>query len=254
MLERLALYTADFIERRNKDGEQTVLIMPVGPKDHYPRLADICNQRRINWKNVHTFNMDEWLTWDCQLLPLAHPYSFEGFMRRNLYDLLDSELRPESANIHFPRPDNLTRIALDLRALGGANITVAGFGYSGHIAANEPPSSRWVDVSVDDYRRGETRILPLNDETLIAFAHRTAGGDTRQIPPMAISLGMRDILASRRILFVSSTGEWKQHTLRVLMFHDPTVRYPCTLAAGHSDVEVWVDRRTAERPQRTFGE
>lgn len=254
MFEQLAMYTANFISEQNSRSERTVFILPVGPKNHYPRLAELCNQRRISWKNVHAFNMDEWLTWDCQLLPLDHPFSFEGFMRRNLYDLLDPDLRPPNENLRFPRPDNFTAIGRQLRDLGGAQLTFAGFGYSGHVAANEPPTSRWVQVSVENYENSEARILPLNDETLVAFAHRTSGGDTRQIPPMAVTLGMRDILSSRRILFVSNSGEWKQHTLRVLLFHDKTVTYPCTLTNSHPNIEVWVDQKTAKAPQRIFRE
>lgn len=254
LFEDLARYTADFIRDRNENNEKTVFILPVGPKNHYPRLAEICNVEKISWKNVHAFNMDEWLTWECKKLPLDHPFSFEGYMRRNLYELLSEDLRPAPENLWFPEPENLTTIGPALRKLGGANLTFAGFGYTGHVAANEPPQSRWVDITEEEYRKSDTRILPLNDETLIAFAHRTTGGDTRLIPPMAITLGMGDILASERILFVSNSGEWKQHTLRVLMFHEPTVRYPCTLTQGHSSVEVWVDQKTAKMPQRIFEE
>lgn len=254
MFSRLARYIADFIRDRNEQGLTTVMIVPVGPKNHYPELADICNREKISWKNVHCFNMDEWLTWDCQEFPLDHPFSFQGYMRRNLYDLIDNALRPPESNLWFPTPSNMTTISDRLRELGGADLTFAGFGYSGHVALNEPPQSRWVRVSVEDFRRSETRILPLNDETLIAFAHRTSGGDTNVIPPMAVTLGMKDLLASKKFLFVSNSGEWKQHTLRVLLFHEPTVMYPCTLVQSHPDAEIWVDENTARPPQRIFKE
>ena len=96
--------------------------------------------------------------------------------------------------------------------------------------------------------------MPLNDETLIAFAHRAAGGDTKMIPPMAVTIGMKDILASRKLILVSDSGAWKQHSLRVLLMQQPTVDYPMTLAQEHTNCEVWVDSKTAMPPSRDFVE
>lgn len=70
------------------------------------------------------------------------------------------------------------------------------------------------------------------------------------IPPMAVSIGMKDILSSRKLILVSDGAAWKQHTLRVLLMHDPTIDYPCTLAQEHPDCEVWVDQPTASPPPR----
>lgn len=252
LFEELASFIADLIARRNAEGLRTVLILPVGPKKHYPRLAEVTNARRISWKNVFCFNMDEWMDWQCRLLPLDHPWSFQGYMRRTLYERIDPELRPAADHLFFPSPDNMTRYSGWIAELGGADLCYGGFGYSGHVANNEPPLSRWWHVSLDDMRRSTTRILPLNEETLIAFAHRSAGGDTKAIPPMAVTIGMADILASRKLLLISDGGAWKQHTLRVLLMHEPTVMYPCTLAQEHPDCEVWVDGKTAAPPSNAI--
>ncbi|MEW9613372.1 hypothetical protein AB3G45_05965 [Shinella sp. S4-D37] len=254
MFERLAREIADLIKAKNAAGEPTVLILPVGPKKHYPRLVEICNAERISWKAVTCFNMDEWMDWQCRLLPLDHPWSFKGYMRRNLYEKLDRDLRPLEANLFFPDPENMRLYSGWIAERGGADLCYGGFGYSGHIANNEPPFSRWWHVGLDDMRNSTTRILPLNDETLIAFSHRSAGGDTKMIPPMAVTIGMKDILSSKRLLLISDSGAWKQHTLRVLLMHEPTVDYPCTLAQEHANCEVWVDRATAEPPSRIMND
>lgn len=65
---------------------------------------------------------------------------------------------------------------------------------------------------------------------------------------------MRPILSSRRLLLISDSGAWKQHTLRVLLMHEPTVDYLCTLAQEHPDCEVWVDRAIAEPPSRIMND
>ncbi|MBB3979897.1 glucosamine-6-phosphate deaminase [Rhizobium azooxidifex] len=254
MFERLAREIADLIKTKNAVGEPTVLILPVGPKKHYPRLVEICNAERISWKNVTCFNMDEWMDWQCRLLPLDHPWSFKGYMHRNLYEKLDPDLRPLESNLFFPDPENMRFYSGWIAERGGADLCYGGFGYSGHIANNEPPFSRWWHVGLDDMRNSTTRILPLNDETLIAFSHRSAGGDTKMIPPMAVTIGMKDILSSKRLLLISDSGAWKQHTLRVLLMHEPTVDYPCTLAQEHPNCEVWVDRATAEPPSRIMND
>jgi glucosamine-6-phosphate deaminase len=90
--------------------------------------------------------------------------------------------------------------------------------------------------------------LHLNDDTLIAVSQRTAGGCSHAIPPMAITMGMRDLLAARRIRLISDTGAWKQTVIRVLLFGPTTIEYPVTFVQGHPDAEVVVDRLTAAPP------
>ena len=252
IMTALARRIADLIKAHNAKGEPTRFIFPVGPKRHYPMLAEITNRERISWADCHCFNMDEWLDWQCRALPLDHPFSLEGYMRRNLFGLIDADLRPPETQLHFPKPRNMTTISDRIAEAGGIDFLVGGFGFTGHIAFNEPPTSRWSNISDEEYRTCGTRILPINDETIIAHAHRSLGGNTRGIPPMAITLGMADLLAARRILLVSDGGAWKQAILRVLLMHEPTSRYPCTFVQGHPGAEVWVDRATAEPPPDAF--
>jgi glucosamine-6-phosphate deaminase len=254
MFEALARFTADFIKSRNEAGEPARFVFPVGPKRHYPRLAEICNRERISWRNCFCFNMDEWLDWQCRPLPLDHPFSLEGFMRRNLYGRLDPDLRPPEENLCFPSPRNMLDLSARIQAVGGIDVTFAGFGFSGHIAFNEPPASRWYRISNEAFRNSETRILHLNEETFIAIAQRAAGGNTRAVPPMAITLGMKDLLGARKMMLVSDGGAWKQTILRVMLMHEPTVEFPCTFVQEHPDAEVWVDAATAAAPSADIAE
>jgi glucosamine-6-phosphate deaminase len=192
--------------------------------------------------------MDEWLDWECRPLPLDHPFSLEGYMRRSLYAELDPALRPPDAQLCFPSPRNMLELSDRLAALGGADLCIAGFGFSGHIAFNEPPASRWTSVTVEQLRGSRTRVVPLAVDTIIAHAQRRSGGNTFAVPPLAVTLGMRELLSARRLRLYLDTGSWKQTILRILLFSEPDVDYPATLARDHPDLLVVADAATAACP------
>src|SRR5512142_2256687 len=89
ILADFARSIADEIRGHNERGEPARLILPVGPVAHYRMLAEITNRERISWRNVYTFNMDEFLDWQGRPVPLTHPLSFEGYMRREVFPLID---------------------------------------------------------------------------------------------------------------------------------------------------------------------
>jgi len=149
---------------------------------------------------------------------------------------------------HFPSADAMDEISEKIADIGGIDTTYGGIGYRGHIAYNEPPRSPWYSITNDDFRNSKTRILHLNDDTLIAVSQRTAGGCSHIIPPMAITIGMKDILASQKIRLISETGSWKQTVIRVLLFGPTSIEYPVTFVQGHPDAMVIVDHETAKPP------
>lgn len=242
----LAREMADELKARNAAGEPTRWLLPVGPKNHYPLLADICNRERISWEGVHAFHMDEWLDWQGRPVPPDHPFSFEGFCRRNLYDLVDPELRPPDKQVVYPSVYDIDAFSARIAEAGGLDTVIAGFGYRGHVAFNEPPSTRWHTVSVEELAASKTRVVPLLEDTLVAHSHRATGGYTQAIPRMAVTVGMADVLAARRIRLVTDGGAWKRFILRVLVLTtEPDADYPVTLCHGHPDVDVTADADSA---------
>ena len=129
---------ADEIKLRNACGEPTRIILPVGPIGQYPLLLEICNRERISWKNVWSFNMDEWLDWQGRPLPLDHPLSFEAYMRRTVFQALDEELRIPDDQIIFPHPFRIDEVTEKIRRVGGIDTCYGGIGFHGHVAFNEP--------------------------------------------------------------------------------------------------------------------
>jgi glucosamine-6-phosphate deaminase len=242
----LARLMADEIKANNARSEPTRWILPVGPKDQYPGLAKITHEERISWKNVYAFHMDEYLDWQGRPVPVDHPFSFRGYCQRNLYDLIDPDLRPPVEQIVFPSIHDIDGYSQRLAEVGGADTVFAGFGHRGLIAFIETPATRWHRVTADELAASKTRIVQLREETIVALSQRMTGGDTQHIPPMAITLGMADILRSRKIHLITDGGAWKQYILRVLLLtteRDPEL--PVTLCHTHGNVEVTVDASSA---------
>jgi glucosamine-6-phosphate deaminase len=246
----VARIMADEVIKNNAIGKPTRWILPCGPTKQYPYFAQIINSERISLKNTHVFHMDDCLDWQGRPLPLSHPFSYEGTMRRVFYGPIDPDLNVPEQQRHFPSVYRIDEISEKIEQAGGVDSTFGGIGYRGHIAYNEPPRSPWFTVTPEEYRQSKTRILNLNEDTLIAVSQRSVGGCSHAVPPMAITMGMKDLLSAARIRLISDTGAWKQTVIRVLLFGSTTIEYPVTFVQSHPDVLVIVDQLTAEPPIR----
>jgi glucosamine-6-phosphate deaminase len=241
------------IEAAHTDSREISLIVALGPTGGYPLLAQRVNESRLPLDHVTFFGMDEWLDWEGRPYPLDHEYSLEGRFHRLFLDLIDSDLRPRAENVIFPTSLALDRSSDELARRGNLVATYGGVGFQGHIAFNEPPSSRWVSVTLDELRMSRTRVVPLAVDTIIAHSHRSAGGNVFAVPPMAVTLGMRDLLAAPRVRLYIDTGAWKRTILRILLFSEADVDYPATLVRGHPDARVVADRDSAVPPLKSAG-
>jgi glucosamine-6-phosphate deaminase len=228
------------------------VIVPLGPTGQYPLLAQRINEAALSLDHVTFFGMDEWLDWQARPLPLEHPFSLEGSFQREFLNLVASELRPPPDNVIFPSPLALDRSSEEIQRRGGISTCYGGVGFQGHIAFNEPPRTRWTPVTLQQLRDSPTRVLPLAVDTLIAHAERRCGGNVFAVPPMAITLGMRDLLSAARVRLYLDTGPWKGTILRILLFSEADVDYPATLVRQHADVCVYADKVTAASPVLSF--
>jgi len=244
---------ADQIRHRNVEGLKTRFILPVGPVAQYPILVDICNRERISWKNVYTFNMDEFLDWQARPIPVSHPMSFEGYIRREIFGRLDPDLRPAEDHMFFPNALHIDEISRIIERVGGIDCCYGGIGYHGHVAFNEPPLSRWRRISVEQLRGSLTRILELGDDSIVVQSIHCSGGGAALIPPMAVTLGMRDILASRKIRLYCAAGERHRAVFRITVAGEVAVDYPSTLVQGHPDAEITTDTATAQPVNVSLG-
>lgn len=255
MVEHMARSMADEIRDHNQHGEPTRWILPVGPVKQYFRLLEICREEEISWKEVHIFMMDEFLDWQARPLPLDHPLSFEGFMRREVFGRLDPALGFDLARATFPNPFRPDEISERIRRVGGIDTCFGGIGYHGHVAFNEPPVSRWHRITTRQLRESLTRVVALADDSIVVQSINCTGGSCELVPPMAVTLGMRDILASRRIRMFLAGGERHRAIFRITCLGEETTDYPSTLLQGHSDCIVHTDESTARPivPSQVWG-
>lgn len=249
MIEYFAGMMIEELRGNNQKGEPTRWILPVGPVAQYGRVLETCNRERISWRNVFVFQMDEFLDWQGRPVPLHHPLSFEGFMRKQVFEKLLPELRPAPENLHFPNPFAPDRISDAIRAVGGVDTCFGGVGYHGHVAFNEPPISRWHKVSVEEMRDSLTRVVELGDDSIVVQSVLSAGGSCDLIPPMAVTLGMKDIRSSTKIRLFLAGGPRHCAVLRIALLAEPTSDYPVTVLQGHPDCVLHTDEATAQPVQ-----
>ena len=254
--QHFARAIADEIAANNAANRPTRLILPVGPVGHFPILAQICTQEEIAWRDVHAFFMDEYCDWQGRLIAADHPLSFRGFARRMLFDQLPPDLAIPSSQLHFPDPTHIDQISADMAAIGGIDTCYGGIGIHGHIAFNEPPISRWFQLTPAEFKQSQTRLVQLAPETVVMNASRAASGNFAALPPMAVTLGLADILAARRIRLYRQGGVWQRTALRMALFGSPDanddsgedVNYPVTLLRAHPDFAIITEHETAQPP------
>ena len=204
--EALSKWTAYYVAKRIKDFKPTssrpfVLGLPTGssPIGTYQQLASLHQNGKVSFKNVVTFNMDEYIG-----LPEDHPESYHYFMWHNLFSHID--IPPENVNILNGNAKDLEKECSDYEAkikkMGGIQLFLGGIGPDGHIAFNEPGSSL----------SSRTRIKTLTYDTRIANS-RFFGGDVNKVPKTALTVGVATVMDADQVLIIVN-GHSKAHALQ----------------------------------------
>ena len=247
--EHLARSMADLIVANNKEDRRTAMILPVGPTRQYPLFAEIVNKEDIDCRNLYTFNMDEYLDWQGRPIPESHPMNFKTCMKKMFWSLIDEKLRLSADHMFFPHPQRTEEMDEAFDKYGPVDICYAGVGYHGHVAFNEGIVSRWYKIPEKEFLNARTHIVTIADDTFVINSVREAGGNCEIIPPFAVTIGMKDIMASKHIEGVFYCGEWQRTVFRRTLFQEPTIEYPGTLLKRHSSFSISIDAHTAASPE-----
>src|SRR5579863_5956917 len=153
---------AALIREKDAKGEKTVLGLATGssPKSLYAELVRLHREEQLSFKNVITFNLDEYYPIDNDALQ-----SYNRFMKKHLFDKVDIDQR----NCHIPngewKKEDIKKYCAKyeqvLEEVGGIDLQILGIGNNGHIGFNEPGSSIF----------SKTRLVPLDNSTRIANSH-----------------------------------------------------------------------------------
>jgi glucosamine-6-phosphate deaminase len=217
------------IRAARDEGRRFVAILPVGPMPQYEIAARLINAERLSLSHVHTFNMDEYADEHGVTAPPSWPGSFQRAMWERFFALVDPELRPPEAQIHFPTGDAIGDYSARLEDLGGADVCYGGIGWSGHIAFWEPQLGAEFDGDLDAYRQAGARIVELHPMTVMQNALHSFGGDWSWVPPRAATIGPREILGARHRSFwldgdLGGGVSWQRFIAR-LVAHGPVSEF-----------------------------
>ncbi|KAL1636481.1 Glucosamine-6-phosphate isomerase (Glucosamine-6-phosphate deaminase) (GNPDA) (GlcN6P deaminase) [Neofusicoccum ribis] len=199
-------YIADYIVERIKAFEPTpekpfVLGLPTGssPEIIYKVLVQKYKNGEVSFRNVITFNMDEYVG-----IPREHPESYHSFMYKHFFSHVD--LDPANINILNGNAPDLEAECLayeeKIKAVGGIELFLGGIGADGHIAFNEPGSSL----------QSRTRVKTLAYDTILANS-RFFDNDVSQVPAMALTVGVGTVMDAREVVVII-TGPHKALALQ----------------------------------------
>jgi len=235
------------IKSANAKGNPIRAIVPCGPKCWYAPFTRMVNEENVSLRQLTVFHMDECLDWEGKLLARNHPYNFHTFMEQHFYGGISADLGvPEKQRI-YPEPDRIDEIKQKI-AEAPIDITLGGWGQDGHIAYNQARRHPYSQISLEELRNSELRVQENNLDTVMALAQRTFGAAYQFVPPMSVTLGIKECLSARKVRLYSDTGAWKQTALRVGLFSGITAEYPLTLLQEHPDARLTATIETATHP------
>lgn len=224
---------AALIKARQKENKPCVLGLATGssPTRLYAELVKMHQKEGLSFKNVFTFNLDEYYPMQPEALQ-----SYVRFMREHLFDHIDIPKK----NIHIP-DGTLSREEVGdfcktyeekIDRLGGLDIQVLGIGRTGHIGFNEPGSSE----------KSLTRLVSLDQVTRIDAASDFFGEEN--VPRKAITMGVGSIMKAAKV-YMMAWGEGKSSVIYKAVEGPVTDQIPSSFLQKHPDCTIVVDGAAA---------
>jgi len=218
---------AEAVAAQIKTNPSSVLGFATGstPIGLYENLVGMYNEKKISFKDITTFNLDEYYPIDDE-----DEQSYHYFMKENLFGKVDLD----PSKIHFPsgKADNpVAECAAYENAIaksGGIDLQILGIGRNGHIGFNEP------DASLNT----KTHITDLTSDTIDANSRFFDSKDS--VPTRALTMGISTILGSKKIILLAS-GRSKHAAIAGLLSNEITTSNPSTMLKLHPDVTLICD-------------
>lgn len=219
---------ASLIKEKAAKGEKVVLGMATGstPIKMYAELVRMHREEGLSFKNVITFNLDEYYPIDKDAYQ-----SYWSFMHRNLFNHIDID----PANIHLPN-GNAPKADIKnycasyeqaIEAAGGIDLQILGIGQNGHIGFNEPGSSIL----------SKTRLVNLENSTRLANSYEF--GTISKVPRLAVTMGISSILKAKKIILLAWGN--KANIVAKSVEGNVTESIPASILQQHNDCTFVID-------------
>jgi glucosamine-6-phosphate deaminase len=220
---------ATLIKTRQKENKPVVLGLATGstPTRLYAELVKMHQKEGLSFKNVHSFNLDEYYPMQPDSIQ-----SYVRFMGEHLFNHIDIPKQ----NIHIPDGtlpkeqvgDFCRNYEKAIDELGGIDIQILGIGRTGHIGFNEPGSTE----------KSLTRLVTLDQVTRIDAASDFFGEEN--VPRKAITMGVGSIMKSRKV-FMMAWGEGKAGVIKKAVEGPVTDQIPSSFLQRHQNCLVVLD-------------
>ena len=229
----IAKEICDLVKSKQEKGKKCVLGFATGssPLLIYKEIIRIHKEESVSFKNVISFNLDEYYP-----IKTNDKNSYHHFMHENLFDHLD--IPKENINIPSGRvkPENIEKFCSSYedktKDCGGIDLQILGIGRTGHIGFNEPGS----------HFNSKTRLITL-DHTTRFDANKTFGG-IENVPNTAITMGVRTIFNSKRII-VMAWGIHKSLIIKKSVEGEVTSLIPASYLQNHKNTTLVLDNESA---------
>lgn len=234
----VAKIIADLIIEKNSEGKKAVIGLATGstPKSLYAELVRMHREEGLSFKNVITFNLDQYYPMEADALN-----SYHYFMRKYLFEQTDID--PKNyflPNGMIPKEkikEHCAAYEKQIEDAGGIDIQVLGIGNNGHIGFNEPGSPVY----------SKTRLITLDNSTRIANSHEFA--NISEVPRMAITMGISTIMQAHRIILMA-WGKTKAPVIKKAVEGKPTEEIPASLLQNHDNCTFVLDEFAASELTR----
>jgi glucosamine-6-phosphate deaminase len=220
---------AELIRAKSARSEKTVLGLATGstPTAVYDELIRLHKEEGLSFKNVITFNLDEYYPINPDELQ-----SYRRFMREHLFDHIDID--PKNAHVPdgtIPREniwEYCQHYEKQIKQAGGLDYQLLGIGRTGHVGFNEPGSPR-------DSR---TRLITLDRITRMDAASDFFG--EWNVPRKAITMGVESIMSARKVVLMA-WGENKAPVIKKAVEGEITSQIPATFLQQHPAARIVLD-------------
>ena len=234
----VAQQIATLIKAKQEKNESCVLGLATGssPKGLYAELVRLHKEEGLSFKNVITFNLDEYYPMEPDSIN-----SYVRFMKELLLDHVD--ILPENYNI----PDGtLSKEAIadycanyeeKIEALGGIDLQILGIGGNGHIGFNESGS----------LQNSKTRLVALDHITRVAASKDFSG--LNNTPRTAITLGVKKIMEAKQVILLA-WGEGKSNIVKASAEGLVTNQVPASFLQEHNNAVYVLDKEAGSKLTR----